>query len=147
MVEVADVGQVGAPFEGDQPGVGQAFGQLQPAAVGYYAVTSVVQYECGCAHRRQEGFDVGGVDGREISGGHVAVGRFALWLDREGASELKLAARAVDSDALALESGATREQVRRAWTECRFPLSGADAPVWFNAVGAPGIAVREAWVL
>ena len=49
VVEVANVRQVVAPFEGDQPGVGQAFGQLQPAAVGYYAVTSVVQHECGRA--------------------------------------------------------------------------------------------------
>jgi len=81
VVEVADVGQVVAPFEGDQPGVGQAFGQLQPAAVGYYAVTSVVQHERGCAHRRQEGFDVGGVDGREISGGNVAVGRVSQHRD------------------------------------------------------------------
>jgi len=79
--------------------------------------------------------------------GHIARGRFAIWLDCGGAKVICLTARSLTGADLVLKYGSTRMQLSDDWLDCRFPVEALSNPAWFfMANNGNGIVVRQAWV-
>ncbi|MEI9804958.1 MAG: acyltransferase [Pseudolabrys sp.] len=74
--------------------------------------------------------------------GHVAQGRFAVWL--AGGSELHVRARSIGSDGCVVTCNGQQMRLSTEWDEYLFPIRGNEGPVWFDA-DRP-LAVREAWI-
>lgn len=79
--------------------------------------------------------------------GHVARGRFAIWLDCEEAQEVCLTVRAFGGERLVLEHGDIQVQVPAGeWRNCRFLVKEPTMPASFSIIGeCKGIAISDAW--
>lgn len=80
-------------------------------------------------------------------GGHVARGRFAVWLDHDQATEVCLTVRALGGERPVLQHGDTQVQLSAdEWRNCRFSVKGPTMPASFSIIGeCKGIAVSDAW--
>jgi len=79
-------------------------------------------------------------------GGHIARGRFALWLDCSGAKEICLTVRSLKGEKLVLQHGSVCVQLFDDWHDCRFPVEAGSEPAWFLTGEKKGIVIREARV-
>src|SRR5215469_8646883 len=69
--QVPRIGEVEVPFERDQPGIGDAAGELSAAPVRDDSVAPVMHHQSGCGHLSEQTGDVAAVHLIQVSGGHV----------------------------------------------------------------------------
>lgn len=96
------------------------------------------------------GFELSSLErgSNQAMGGHVARGRFAIWLDCGQAKEVCLTVRAFGGERPVLQYGDIQVQVSAdEWRECRFSLKEPTMPASFSIIGeCKGIAISDAWM-